>query len=239
MGKLWAFYAIGIFFLLSIILYPFYLLAFLTFPLAWRKHIFWFNHHFLAPFFLFLIGIRVKVTGKEHIDRNKTYIIVSNHLSLIDFFINAVAYPGIYKYLAKKELVNIPLFGYVVRKNCVLVDRSSSASRAASLKYLRSTLDEGYAVFLYPEGSRNKTGELLLPFHKGAFRIAIESGNPVAAQTLVGMDEVAGRGNTLELRSGVVHVKWAEPISVLNLTMNDVDMLSSKVREIMLENLRK
>jgi 1-acyl-sn-glycerol-3-phosphate acyltransferase len=179
------------------------------------------------------------VEGLEHLDSRKTYIIVSNHLSALDFMINAQAYPGVYKYLAKQELVKVPLFGYIVRKMCVLVDRSSAASRSASMKSLRETLMEGYSVFLYPEGTRNRSAEFLLPFQKGAFRTAIETGFPIAVQTLLGVKKISGKAHGLDLCPGTVTVIWSQPVEVKELKMQDVDALSQKVRGIMEEHLAK
>lgn len=219
------------------VLLPFYFLAFWLFPKKWRKYIIWFSHHVYAKTFFILTLIRVKIEGRHHLDPAKTYIIVSNHNSSIDFMVNALAYPGVYKFLAKKELVKVPVFGYIVRKMCVLVDRSSPASRAASMAYLRATLAEGYSVFLYPEGTRNKTSAPLLPFHKGAFKIAIESGFPVAVQTIVQSQKVLSTAAGLDLCPGVVKVAWSKPIDVEGMGVKDVRNLMQMVREEMLKNL--
>ena len=233
----WAIYGILVFFLLWLVFFPFYLLAFLLLPKTWRKHIIWFSHHIYTRIFFTLTFIQVKIEGLENLDPKQSYIIVSNHASALDFMINARAYPGVYKFLAKRELVRIPLFGFIVRKLCVLVDRSNAASRSASMKFLRETLAEGYSIFLYPEGTRNSTGEPLLPFHKGAFRIAIESGKPVAVQTIVGVKNISGLASGLDLWPGTVKVVWSKPLEVKGLEIKDVGLLSRQVREQMLKNL--
>ena len=235
--KLWAIYGIIVFFLLWLVFFPFYFIAFLVFPKNWRPHIIWFSHHIYTRLFFTLTLIRVRVEGLKNLDPKRTYIIVSNHLSALDFMVNARAYPGVYKYLAKRELVKIPLFGFIVRKMCVLVDRSSAASRSSSMKYLKQTLAEGYSVFLYPEGTRNTSGQPLLPFHKGAFKIAIESGKPIAVQTIVGMPKISGKASGLDLCPGVVRVVWSGPIDVAGLKTADVDKVSEQVRAILAQNL--
>jgi 1-acyl-sn-glycerol-3-phosphate acyltransferase len=235
--NIWAIYGILVFFLLWLVFFPFYLLAFLLLPRAWRKHIIWFSHHIYTRIYFTLTLVKVKIEGLQNLDPKQSYIIVSNHLSALDFMINARAYPGVYKYLAKRELVKIPLFGFIVRKLCVLVDRSSAASRSASMKFLKQTLAEGYSVFLYPEGTRNSTDEPLLPFHKGAFRIAVESGKPIAVQTIVGVKKISGKASGLDLWPGTVKVVWGKPLETKGLEMKDVDQLSQKVREQMIKNL--
>ncbi len=153
--------------------------------------------------------------------------------------INARAYPSVYKFLAKNELIKVPVFGFIVRKLCVLVDRSSASSRSSSMKYLHRTLTEGYSVFIYPEGTRNRSADPLLPFHKGAFRIAIESQKPIAIQTLVGVKNIANPGSGLDLWPGTVRIIWSKPIETAGLTMADVEALSERVRGVILENLGK
>ncbi|MBK9016696.1 MAG: 1-acyl-sn-glycerol-3-phosphate acyltransferase [Saprospiraceae bacterium] len=235
--KLWAIYGILVFFLLWLVLIPFYYLAFLLFPRPWVRYIIWFSHHVYTRLYFGLTLVRFKIEGLENIDLKQPYIIVSNHLTALDFMINARAYPSVYKFLAKKELVKVPLFGFIVRKLCVLVDRSSASSRSSSMKYLHRTLEEGYSVFVYPEGTRNTTADPLLPFHKGAFRIAIESGKPIAIQTLIGVKKISNQAAGLDLWPGTVRIVWSKPIETAGLTMADVDDLSDRVRRAILEKL--
>ncbi|HFA48258.1 MAG TPA: 1-acyl-sn-glycerol-3-phosphate acyltransferase [Bacteroidetes bacterium] len=235
--KIWAIYGITVFFILWTILMPFYLIAFLLFPKSWTKAIIWFSHHIYTRLFFTLILVRIKIEGLEYLDKKKTYIIVSNHLTALDFMVNARAYPGVYKYLAKIDLVKIPVFGFIVKKLCVLVDRKSRESRVKSIAYLRQTLKDGYSVFLYPEGTRNETDAPLLPFHKGAFSTAIESGCPVAVQTIVKIKHVSGKASGLDLFPGTIKVVWSKPISTEGMTNKDVLKLKEKVEAIMREQL--
>lgn len=237
--KIWAIYGIIVFFVLWLVFFPFYYLAFLVFPRPWVRYIIWFSHHVYTRLFFGLTLVRFQVSGLENIDRKQPYIIVSNHLTAFDFMINARAYPSVYKFLAKKELVKVPVFGFIVRKLCVLVDRSSGSSRSSSMKYLHRTLEEGYSVFIYPEGTRNRSNDPLLPFKNGAFRIAIESQKPIAIQTLVDVKKISGQAHGLDYWPGKVHIVWSKPIETTGLTMADVDKLSAQVRAVILENLGK
>ncbi|GIV30970.1 MAG: hypothetical protein KatS3mg029_0321 [Saprospiraceae bacterium] len=234
----WAIYGLTVFFLMWVVFMPFYFLGFALLPKPWRKIIFWFSHHVYTRIFFTLTLIRIQVEGLEHLDPQQRYIIVSNHLTPIDFMVNARAFPGIYKFLAKRELVKVPLFGYIVRKMCVLVDRRDARSRAQSIQFLKQTLEEGYSVFVYPEGTRNRSSEPLLPFHKGAFRIAIESGVPVAIQTITDIRKVCASAEGLDLSPGTVKVVWSKPIPVEGMTERDVNTLAEMVRSEMLSKLR-
>ena len=236
--KIYAVYGILVFFLLWIVLMPLYLLAFLFFPKSWTKYIIWFSHQVYTRLFFTLTLVRFEIVGLENLDRKQTYIIVSNHLTTLDFMINARAFPGVYKYLAKKELTKVPVFGFIVKKLCVLVDRRDRASRTKSMDYMRKTLADGYSVFLYPEGTRNSGGDPLLPFHKGAFSMAIETGYPLAVQTLVRVKHISGKAAGLDFWPGKVKVVWSEPISVKGMTIRDVKGLSERVAEMMEHQLK-
>jgi 1-acyl-sn-glycerol-3-phosphate acyltransferase len=151
--------------------------------------------------------------------------------------INAFAFPGVYKFLAKKELTKVPLFGLIVKRLCVLVDRTDPNSRKKSIRYLKKTLDEGYSVFIYPEGTRNRSKEPLGNFHKGAFRIAIETQTPIAIETIVGIDNVSATAASVDLSPGGVKVIWSKPIPTEGLTMKDIPSLISQVRTKMEQHL--
>lgn len=205
---------------------------------ALKRNIFYL-HHVFTPTFLMLIGIRLKIEGREKIDANGAYVIVGNHRSSLDFIVNAAAFPGVYRYLAKQELQKIPVFGWVVKKMCLTVDRSSAMSRARSVVALKQQLAGGWSIFIYPEGSRNLSEEPLGAFFDGAFRIAVQTGAPVAVQTLINVRDVISPTRTLDLRPGVLRIIWDEPIPTTGLKTDDIGELKDRVENIMRQNLLK
>lgn len=234
--KIWAIYGFFIFFLIWLVLMPLILLAFFILPKSGHRHLIWFFHHVYTRLYFLLTFTWVNIKGRRLLNRNQSYIIVSNHVSHIDFMLNAMAFPKAYKYLAKKELAQVPIFGFVVRQLCVLVDRGNAESRRKSIQFLQKTLQEGYSIFLYPEGTRNQTDDLLQPFQKGAFKLAIQTGTPIAVQTIVGIERISGKG-AYNLCPGVVEVVWSKPIETKGLEVKDLAVLIEKVRNLMLENL--
>jgi len=206
----WGVWAILFFLLLMTLSLPWLLVNALCFAekRALKRNIY-FLHRVFSPVFLTLIGIRLRVEGLDQVSADQPYVLISNHRSILDFIINAVAFPGVFRFLAKNELRRIPVFGWVVQKMCLTVDRASTASRVQSVVELKKALLDGWSIFIYPEGSRNKTREPLAPFYDGAFRIAIECQTPVLAQTLL---DVQNRTQGLYLRPGIVHVVWCKPV---------------------------
>mgnify|MGYP005749299491 FL=1 len=164
-----------------------------------------------AGIWSFLSGIRYEIEGLEHIDRSKPYIYIFNHRSFIDAPVIPMAIPQELRALGKKELSKIPFFGWVVGKLAVWVDRSSTESRRASLEKLVRILEKGKSVVVAPEGTRNDSDELLLPFQKGAFKLSIETGIPILPMAVIGADQIMKRGSIL-LSPGKVKIYFSKPI---------------------------
>lgn len=217
---------------------PFYLIVFFFFPKKGTGWLIWFSHHVLTHIFFALTLIKVKIEGKEKLNPNTSYIIISNHQTTIDFIANAMAFPGIYRFLAKKELRKVPVFGYIIQRFCVLVDRSDANSRTKSIVYLKKVLEQGESVFIYPEGTRNNGDELLGTFQKGAFRLAIQTGTPIAVHTIVNMNDISSVNGSPDLSPGVLKIVWDDPIETKNLTTEDVPKLMQTVRRQMINHLR-
>jgi 1-acyl-sn-glycerol-3-phosphate acyltransferase len=93
----------------------------------------------------------------------------------------------LFEFLGKKEAARMPFFGFIINRLCILVSRKSEFSRKASYQKMKEGLDRGYSIFLYPEGTRNRTNEPVKDFYDGAFRLAIEMQKPLVVNTLVGI----------------------------------------------------
>ena len=235
--KFWALYAVLLFLVLMTLGLPVLLIFMAVTPgeRALRSNIY-FLHHIFTPVFLTLVGIRLKVEGRERLDPKQSYVIVGNHSSSLDFIVHAHAFPGVFRFLAKQELQKIPVFGWVVKKMCLIVDRSSAMSRARSVVALKQHLSEGWSIFIYPEGSRNKSEDLLGPFYDGAFRIAIQTKAPLAVETITNMSKIASGYN---LSPGTVRIVWDEPIPTDGMTADDIPALKDRVEKMMRERLGK
>jgi 1-acyl-sn-glycerol-3-phosphate acyltransferase len=130
-----------------------------------------------SKWWLFLIGMPVKVVSP--LPPKGTYIIIANHISYLDSIVLFSAINGHFKALGKMEIAGIPLVGFLYRQIAILIDRSSAASRAQSMKKMLEALQSGCSIVLFPEGTFNETDQPLLPFHDGAFRLAATSGVPL------------------------------------------------------------
>lgn len=233
--KIFAAYAIVLFLAMMLLSLPVLLWHMTLTPgmRALRRNIY-FLHHVFTPAFLFLTGVRVRVSGSERIATDRAYIIVANHRSAIDFIINAHAFPGIFRFLAKKELLAIPIFGWVVGKMCLIVDRSSQSSRARSIALLAKQLAANWSILIYPEGKRNRSDAPLAPFYDGAFRIAQQTGAQLLILTTLDVHRVSATAKAADLWPGTVHIAWDGPIETQGA---DIQTLKNQTRQIMEKRL--
>ncbi len=125
--------------------------------------------------FLTLTGCRLIIKGKKHFKRGENYVVVCNHNSLMDVPVTTPFVPGANKTIAKKSMAKVPVFGWVYTRGSVLVDRMSDESRRKSFEEMKETLQHGLHMVIYPEGTRNRTGDPLKAFYDGAFKLAVDA----------------------------------------------------------------
>ncbi len=197
-----------------------------------------FGYHRLVKSISSILCIRYQIKGQEKFQKNKAYVLVSNHRSMLDIFANQYASPIPFKFLSKIENEKIPLFGYIIRKLCIPINRKSKESRQESMALMKNCLlEDGLSVLLYPEGTRNRTQEPLQAFYDGAFRLAIETETPIMVQTLLNTKAIVDPQKGWKLFTGKIECFWDEPIETKGMSLGDIERLKSKVKEIMLKHL--
>jgi len=179
-----------------------------------------------------LTFIRYKFYGTEHFRKGQSYIYVSNHTSFLDLPGIRMLLPGQFMPLAKKELLKIPVFGWIAKAATIIVDRSSPESRKKSIDRLKFYLKEGISILIFVEGTQNRTKEILQPFHDGAFRIAVDTQQPLLPIVVIGAGRLMPPG-TINLRPGKIKIYVGEEIPTSGLTVNDVSALKQKAFQTM------
>jgi 1-acyl-sn-glycerol-3-phosphate acyltransferase len=152
--------------------------------------------------------IRVEVSGREWIPAGQACIFMANHISNLDPPILLSLLPFRSAFFLKRSLLRIPLLGYAMRLgNFIPVDRDGQVESArASIEYARSVLALGVNVSTFPEGTRSRTGKML-PFKKGPFYLAMQSGAPVVPVSIWGTDKMMTKG-TLRITPGTAHIAF-------------------------------
>lgn len=188
--------------------------------------------------FSMLTFIRYDLRGRENIQKNTSYIYVSNHTSFLDIPGIRLLIPGEFRPIAKKELLKIPVFGFIVKAATVVVDRSNAQSRKQSIEKLRDILKGGISILVFAEGTQNRTTEILQPFKDGAFRIAIDTQLPIIPLVVIGAGPLMPPGK-MDIKPGNIKVVAGEPISVDGLTTDDVQALKQQTFDTMLGIYKK
>ncbi len=177
----------------------------------------------------FLTPMRVTVSGREQVDPRQSYVIAANHQSSYDIFM-IYGWLGIdFKWVMKHELRKVPALGISCEKlEHVFVDRSDSEAAIRSLNAARERIRDGTSVVFFPEGTRSLDGKLL-PFKKGAFRMAIDLDLPILPVTITGTHEIMPT-KTLRVFPGKARLIFHPPIAVAGHDRADVGRLMAQTR---------
>ncbi len=179
----------------------------------WSKNILW------------AAKVRVVLEGVENLRTDEPQIIVSNHQSWFDVFALAAYLPVRYRFVAKRELGEIPIFGKAW-KSCghVSVDRGNREAAIESLDQAWREIHEGkLTLVLFPEGTRSSDGRLQ-KFKKGAFVMAVQGQVPLVPVAVVGSRDILAKGSW-KVRSGSITLRIGAPISTEGLTIRDRNRL--------------
>ncbi|MDH3815385.1 MAG: 1-acyl-sn-glycerol-3-phosphate acyltransferase [Acidobacteriota bacterium] len=175
--------------------------------------------------------MRVRVEGRENIDPQQSYVLVSNHQSQFDIFL-LYGWLGVdFKWVMKQELRTVPGIGMACdRLGHIFIDRSNHTAAMATLEEAKKKIVNGTSVMFFPEGTRSRDGKLM-QFKKGAFRMALDLGLPILPLTVTGTRNVLPAG-TSDLMPGSARLIIHPPIRVEGFTAAACSQLSDQVRKV-------
>jgi 1-acyl-sn-glycerol-3-phosphate acyltransferase len=160
---------------------------------------------------LWAAGVSVSVEGGEQIAA-PPYLFMSNHQSALDIEVLLASLPVPFKFVAKRELFRIPVFGRAIKKaGYVDIDRKNPREALKALEEAAAKIKGGTSVLIFPEGTRSRDGNLL-PFMKGAFSLAIRAEAPIAPVAVIGANALQPPGSAVALKKGRVTVRIGKPI---------------------------
>lgn len=179
----------------------------------------------------FLTPMFVSVKGKENIIPNTSYVVIANHQSYYDIFL-IYGWLGLdIKWLMKQELRKIPFLGFASAKvGHIFIDRSNNKKALQSLEEAKKRLIKGASVVIFPEGTRNNTGEMR-PFKRGAFKIAYDLKLPILPVTVIGTNKILPN-NSLNLLPGKAKIIIHKPVDIKRTKESDLPELMNQIRTI-------
>ncbi len=180
--------------------------------------------------------VRLVVKGVEHLSRHTSYVFMANHASHLDPPAVALALPHMLRFIGKKSLARIPLFGWATRlAGIIYIDRGDSAAAVATINRAIADLRHGVSAFFFAEGTRSHDGRLQ-PLKKGGVALALRAHLPIVPVTILDGFRLLPRGR-LFIRSGTMHILVGPPLETAGLGETDRDRLLEQVRQVIAANL--
>jgi 1-acyl-sn-glycerol-3-phosphate acyltransferase len=189
-----------------------------------------------ARVMLLISGARVSIVGKEKIEKGRAYVIISNHQSVFDILAIVTSLGIQYRWIIKKEVLKIPLFGHALyASRNVFVDRSNNEKARESIRKGLDRLPPGVSIMFFAEGTRSPDGHLL-DFKKGGFAVALERKYPVLPVTVNGSRKVLPKGSVV-FTPGSITVTIGNPIDTHVYTHDTMKELMARTRAEIQSNL--
>lgn len=176
----------------------------------------------------FKLWYNPKIIGASNIPKKGALIICANHKHVMDQCPILISTKRMVHYMAKKEYFDSKFAWFFKMAGCISVDRSikDTAAKNQALELL----NQGYAVGLFPEGTRNKTKEFLLPFKYGAVSMAKKTSAYILPVGITG--EYKFRSKDLTIRIG-------KPFKINNMELDEAnDKLKKEISTLMKQNLK-
>jgi 1-acyl-sn-glycerol-3-phosphate acyltransferase len=188
---------------------------------------------------LWASGAKLEVEGTEHVDPERSYVVVANHLSTLDIMVCFLAVRLPIRYLAKKELFRVPILAQGMRAVGIIeVDREARGAIHAEVnRQAKELIRKKRSLIIYAEGTRPRNG-VMRPFKKGAFTMAISGGLPILPVTIHGTYEAFIPGRPW-VRGGPVRAVIDPAIDTAGMGQSDVGRLRDQVQDLIASRVRE
>ena len=181
--------------------------------------------------------VRTRIVGKEKIKKGQTYIIISNHQSQFDILALVTRLGIQFRWIIKKELLKIPLFGYaLLASRNIFIDRSNTKESIESINRGMKRLPKGTSIMVFAEGTRSPDGKIH-PFKKGGFVLAIDYGLPILPITINGSRKVLPKGSVV-FTPGEIEVIVGDPIDTKGYTRESLPELMERTRQVIVSSFK-
>lgn len=214
-------YFLILFVILILIAIPFTLLFGLL-PQKWQDKL---MHTMLragASILFMLTGIIQVNKNRKNINFKKSYIIMPTHKSYLDAAALYSSIPVVFKTLAKKEIEKVPLYNIIYRSVCITIDRTSVTAKAAGFRKMKTELQQGNSIVIFPEGTfADEPQKNLLPFHDGGFTLAIMQQADILPILYMDTELRMHPKHITKMSPGINKAIFLAPISVNKLNKED------------------
>jgi len=179
--------------------------------------------------------VRTEIINKDKIMRRTSYIIISNHQSLYDIIALVTSLGIQFRWIIKKEILKVPIFGYgLYASRNIFIDRSNTASAIESINKGFDRLPKGVSVMVFAEGTRSPDGKIH-EFKKGGFVTAVRRKIPILPVTVNGSRRIMPKGS-LAMKPGKIQIVIGDPIDTSSYTNDTVQELIDKTHQVVIAN---
>jgi len=191
-----------------------------------------------AKYLLILTNVRVQVIGIDNVHKDSPQVFMVNHHSVFDIFVLLAQIPIQFRWVIKRELFKVPVFGKALRvAGYIEVDRQHHEKALKSLDIAASKIRDGKSVMTFPEGTRSAEGAIR-PFKQGIFYLAMQSGVPIVPISIIGSGDIMPK-NSLQIIPKDIIMIIDRPVDVSGYNVETRHELITKVRDIIIANYQK
>ena len=194
---------------------------------------------FMFKLILFVAGTKVTVIGEDRIPKDTPVLYVGNHRSYFDVVLTYARCPGLTGYVAKDSMKKIPLLSsWMKRLHCLFLNRSDIKEGLKTILQGIDQMKNGVSMCIFPEGTRNKTDDLMLPFKEGSFKIAEKSGCPIIPMAITNSADVL-EAHMPRVKKAHVIVEYGKPIYPNELDKEQKKKIGAYCQDVIAEMLEK
>lgn len=188
---------------------------------------------------LFFAGTTVTVIGEENVPKDEPVLYIGNHRSYFDILITYVRVPRPTGYIAKKEILRVPLLrDWMWYLHCLFLDRKDIKQGMNTILQGIEKVKSGISICIFPEGTRNKVNDTFLPFHEGSFKIAEKSGCAIIPMAINNTGEIF-EDHLPFIRKTHVVLEYCKPIYMSQMSREEKKNIGTKVQSIIKETYFK
>lgn len=178
-----------------------------------------------------IAGVKVETEGRDKLDKDASYVFISNHASYFDIPILMCAIPNNVRFIYRDDLTKIPILGWgMFLGKYIPINRENVREAMKSLKKAAERIKLGISVVIFPEGTRSYDGKVG-EFKRGMFVLADEAKVPVVPTAIIGSGNIMPRKG-FKISSGKVKVVFSKPIDY----SKDKALLEN-VRDVIMKNV--
>jgi 1-acyl-sn-glycerol-3-phosphate acyltransferase len=181
---------------------------------------------------------KIDITGREKIVHGTTYVIISNHQSLIDtLLLYYIRYK--FKWISKIENTKVPILGwYLKMADYIIVNRGNEESKIEMLEKSYRTLKKGISIMIFPEGTRSLNTEIGF-FKRGAFQLAIQANVPILPLLIDGTGGILPKHGLIFNPHFRLKLKVLEPLLPSSFETSNPDDLALRLSSLMASELKE